>query len=79
MSCYETDCMYRKHADKAYRVGVIMIHPLVAIASRSFIRSIEADEQHARVDAMKKRAIMSCSSYDQFRHMVDCAHLMKVT
>jgi hypothetical protein len=42
------------------------------------VSALEQDDRRNKVDAMKKRAILSASSYDEFRHMVDCAHLKTV-
>lgn len=40
--------------------------------------ALRADEKRKKVDTMKKRAIHTCGSYDEFRHMVSCAELNTV-
>lgn len=37
------------------------------------------DVNRVKVDTMKKKAIRSCGSYDEFRHMVSCANLKTVS
>lgn len=39
----------------------------------------QEDVCRKKTDEMKKRAIHTAASYDEFRHMVSCAHLTPVT
>ena len=45
---------------------------------KELLAALEQDDKRIKVDAMKKRAILSASNYDEFRHMVDCAHLKSI-
>lgn len=38
-------------------------------------QALHDDQQYSRVDAMKKRAIKTVASYDEFKNLVACAHL----
>ena len=40
--------------------------------------ALASDEKRKKVDAMKKRAIHTAGTYDEFRHMVSCAELKTV-
>lgn len=38
-------------------------------------KNLQADIKYRQTDNMKKRAVKTAGSYDQFKAMVDCAHL----
>jgi hypothetical protein len=46
---------------------------------KSLKEALEFDIQYKQRDNMKKRACKVAGSYDEFKAMVDCAHLKKVT
>ncbi|CAM9451254.1 unnamed protein product [Phaeothamnion confervicola] len=46
---------------------------------RELTAAIGEDDRRRRVDDMKKRAIHTAGTYDEFRHMVSCATLSTVT
>jgi hypothetical protein len=41
--------------------------------------SLEYDIRYKQIDNMKKRAIRSTGSYEEFQNMVACAHLKKLS
>lgn len=41
--------------------------------------ALEFDVKYKQTDNMKKRAIRTAGSYDEFKAMVQCAHLKKLT
>ncbi len=41
--------------------------------------SLASDIRHKQVDNMKKRAVKVASDYNEFKAMVACAHLKKIT
>ena len=46
---------------------------------RELLGALEFDKKYKLQDNMKKRAVKQAPSYDDFRNMVACAHLKKVT
>ena len=42
------------------------------------VEALDEDVKYKKTDEMKKRAITVAKSYDEFRHLVSCAHLKPV-
>jgi hypothetical protein len=46
--------------------------------SKELTEALEFDVRYKQVDNMKKRAIRNAQSYDEFKALVQCAHLKKL-
>lgn len=47
--------------------------------SKELRAALDADVKYKQTDNMKKRACRTAADYDQFKAMVECAHLKKLT
>lgn len=67
-------CAFQTKSSKVPKMGLALPtkvrHPYVLQAS-----ALEEDGALRREDTVKKRAIRTVRSYDEFRHRVACAHL----
>lgn len=50
-----------------------------SVLSRELTTALDFDVKYKQVDNMKKRAVRTATSYDEFRAMVSCAHLKKLS
>lgn len=49
------------------------------LLQKELAESLAADLKYKQVDNMKKRAVKVAADYDQFKAMVACAHLKKIS
>ena len=49
------------------------------VLEKELVESLKFDITYKQQDNMKKRAVKQAPSYDDFKNMVACAHLKKVT